>query len=175
MNRILSKGQEYEFNVKQVNGEKQISLTPIEIPGVETQVTEKDIIEEMKLQMEMEAEEEEEQTNIKGGKVAKVDPAKTVLGLLKNHLIIVVSRMAPQKMTYLKMIWENMDFKMLLKQDMENVFVDSKGEKNKENLSFSSYLATVLDKLSSKINKIEYKHDKQYLKVDKLFATRQLQ
>ena len=58
MNRILTKGQEYEFNVKQVNGEKKISLTPIEVPGVETQVTEKDIIEEMKLQMEMEANED---------------------------------------------------------------------------------------------------------------------
>ena len=49
------------------------------------------------------------------------------------------------------MIWENMDFKMLLKQDMENVFADGKGEKNKENLGFSGYLASVLDKLASKI------------------------
>ena len=89
MNRILSNGQEYGFNVKQVNGEKKISLTPIEVPGVETQVTEKDIIEEMKLQMEMEAEESEPETNAKGSKSAKIDPAKTVLGLLKNHLIIV--------------------------------------------------------------------------------------
>ena len=58
------------------------------------------------------------------------------------------------------MIWENMDFKMLLKQDMENVFADTKSEKNKDNLGFSGYLATVLDKLASKITKIEYKHDK---------------
>jgi hypothetical protein len=43
----------------------------------------------MKLQMEMEAEESEPETNAKGGKAAKIDPAKTVLGLLKNHLIIV--------------------------------------------------------------------------------------
>ena len=59
LNRILSKGQENDFNVKQVNGEKAISLTAMEVPGVETQVTEKDIIEEMKLEMEREQEEDE--------------------------------------------------------------------------------------------------------------------
>lgn len=70
------------------------------------------------------------------------------------------------------MIWENMNFQMLLKQDMENVFVDGKGEKNKESITFTTYLSTVLDKLAAKILKIDYRHDKQYLKVDKLFANR---
>ena len=46
------------------------------------------------------------------------------------------------------MVWENMDFKMLLKQEMENVFADGKGEKNKDSLNFSNYLGTILDKLA---------------------------
>ena len=51
----------------------------------------------MKLQVEQEAEEEEiEHAPTKGGKNKdKITPERTILGLLKNHLIIVTSRITP--------------------------------------------------------------------------------
>ena len=67
----------------------------------------------------------------------RVAPDRMVLGLLKNHLITVMTRMNPGKATYFKMVWENMNFQNLFKQELESVYADAKGEKNKEALNFS--------------------------------------
>lgn len=56
------------------------------------------------------------------GKLGEPDINNQILYVLKGHAIDILTRRAPEKRGYYKLVWEKMDFKMLTEYKLDGVY-----------------------------------------------------